>query len=70
MTNYTVLVKDKGAPGFRVIGNADANTPKGAVEIVLQKNTSTTEGDAVAVPTRSWNPTTFKLVTQPKLELG
>ena len=69
MTNYTVLVHEKGADGYKVVGHADANTPKQAVEITLSTK-SLSEGNAVAVPTRSWNPVPFKLVTAPKLELG
>ena len=73
MTNYTVLVHGKGTDGFVIAGTADANTPKQAVEQVLGKTNATigyTEGRVGAVPTRSWDPQPFKLVTQPKLELG
>lgn len=69
MTNYTVLVQERGADGYKVVGRADAATAKAAVEIALTTE-GMKEGNAVAVPTRSWNPTPFKLVTQPKLELG
>lgn len=69
MTNYTVLVHEKGKDGFEVAGTADANTPKQAQEIVLGKKLGG-EGRVAAVPTRSWNPVPFKLVTAPKLELG
>lgn len=69
MTNYTVLVHEKGKDGFIEAGHADGNTPKQAVELVLGKGVHS-EGRAVAVPTRSWNPTPFKLVTKPSLELG
>ena len=45
MTNYTILVHEKGKDGFRVIGHADANTPKQAVEAMLGgTNNSVTEG--------------------------
>lgn len=70
MTNYTVLVHGKGTDGFVIAGTADANTPKAAVEQVLGKTSNFTEGRVGAVPTRSWDPQPFKLVTQPKLELG
>jgi hypothetical protein len=71
MTNYTVLVQGKGTDGFVIAGTADANTPKQAVEQVLGKNSARfEEGRVGAVPTRSWDPQPFKLVTQPKLELG
>ena len=70
MTNYTVLVQEKGKDGFSIAGTADANTPKQAVEQVLGKSANYTEGRVGAVPTRSWDPQPFKLVTQPKLELG
>ena len=71
MTNYVVLV-DTGS-GFKEIGRADKNTPKEAQEAVLtsvNKNADYAAGTVVAVPVRSWNPQPFKLVTQPKLELG
>jgi hypothetical protein len=70
MTQYTVLVHEKGKEGFVVAGTAEANTPKQAVEQVLGKSANYTEGRVGAVPTRSWDPQPFKLVTQPKLELG
>jgi len=69
MTNYTVLVHEKGKDGFTVAGTADANTPKQAVEHVLGKG-QFAEGRVGAVPTRSWDPQPFKLAMQPKLELG
>jgi hypothetical protein len=70
MTQYTVLVHEKGTDGFRFINNAEASNAKQAVEQVLNGSKSLTEGIVVAVPSRSWDPTPFKLVTQPKLELG
>lgn len=70
MTQYVVFVHEKGKDGFVEVGKADANTPDGAIDIVLTRLTGVTEGTVGAVPARSWKPKPFKLVSKPTLELG